>query len=146
MQTIRLYLATLEITRGINEEQYTDVLKIGIFDDLELAKEIADKELNKCIITDAQIKEMESVWNKYKEHIAGYWYEIPDKNKEAFNAELESLNLKEIYEDENELLGATICVRITTHKLNELMIDIFSQITSETPVYMHSHENSDKTW
>ncbi len=143
---MELYLANLEITRGIDEEQYTDVLKIGIFDDLELAKEIANKEFDKWVITEAKVKEIENVWNKYKTHIRGYLYEIPEESKPAFDSELESLNLKEIYEDKDELFGAIICVRITSHKLNVPMTDIFSQILSESPVYTQSHENSDISW
>jgi type III secretory pathway component EscR len=115
---MQLYLATLEITREIMDiEMETKI--IGIFNDIDLAIENANKELENHTITDTQIQELKNVWDKYKKHIQGYLHMISEENEEAFYAELDNLGIREVYEDPQELLGANIYINIASYNINE---------------------------
>lgn len=114
----QLYLVTLEITRGINEEENTEVFNLGIFDNLEQAKIVAQIEFNKNMIPDEHMQNVQRIWDKYKEECVPRFYKIPEANEKLLYAELNESNLKEIFDDERCLMGSETRVQIYAYQLN----------------------------
>ena len=137
---MELYLSTLEITRGMNEEEHTEVFTLGIFDNFEQAKMVAQTEFNKNIITDEQMQNIQRIWDKYKTKYCTGYYTIPKENEELLYAELNESNLKEVFEDENCLMDSITSVQIYAYQLNTAYIQdrgdvIFRLINENKDIY-----------
>ena len=109
-----LYIAQITQLGGINEEAYERSSVLGVFDDIHKAQRVCCKELDKRIITDEMLEEMQQIWEKYKE-IAVYGEYIPTKNNAQYKAEMEKFDF--IFEE--ELLDTEIIAEVLEYTLNE---------------------------